>query len=341
MVEIHPKLRSWVTENIRIGHDLSLLKTKLVEQGQNPAIVDQIVAELATAERVDKFPDYVIQWLKYSESQGDHIDYIKDKLRGHGYSDSDINYLIQKHVVPKRQEHLSQFHSKEKKYNAAQWLVLVLIVVVAVVIALMVFRHQEASPSTSITTGLTSTTLAGATTTTIKTAPLLALKPESGDWYSTTYVKKDNGILLNWNTAFYYKTKLPPGSYRFQVMAKADKGQDIGINIVLNATPPINNTLMTKYRTNSLNNLFFLNIPDIPGYGWPQLIFTTDSKYLGSVQVDSGEWKQFMFNASIDEADPDIWIFYLDDLLIINKNGEKIADRNVYINAIDFAPILP
>ena len=48
-MEIHPELRRWVEENIRIGHDLALIKGKLKESGHDPSIVDHIVAELKEA----------------------------------------------------------------------------------------------------------------------------------------------------------------------------------------------------------------------------------------------------------------------------------------------------
>lgn len=328
MVEIHPKLRNWVTENIRIGHDLLLLKRKLVEQGQNPAIVDQIVAELSSAERSDKFPDYIVQWLKYSESQGDHLDYIKDKLRGHGYSDADINFLIQKHVVPKRQEHISQFHAKEKKYNAAQWMVLAAILVVAAIIVIFLLRGSRAVPETEVTSTLpeaTTTTLAGEIIVNVM-QPVIA----------TFYEKQAEGIKLATQSILGYNSTLQPGKYSGMIRAKADNAPVINAYFSRNLSNSIRTPLLKQYKSDKTQGFFYIATKTDLDYGWPHLLIATDNQLLGILEIDSSSWKDFSFDFTLEKPVGRIWVYFFDDWITRGINSTITADRSIYLGAINF-----
>ncbi len=331
-MEIHPKLRSWVQENIRIGEDLALLKMKLVEKGHNPAIVDQIVAELQAAEQEDKFPDYVVQWLKYSESQGDRIDYIREKLRGHGYSEAEIDYLLRKHVIPARQQKADHIQKERKKHSLAQWVIAAaILVVIALIVIFVVKMPGHTATTTTITT--TSTT---ATTLGIAENPLLSVKIDSPEHTSLAFVRQDKGIKLDTNTVMYYNASFGPGRYRIDVIARADRAPNLNAYIKKADAGNLTNALLKKYRSDAAQDFLFLDVFNKTAYGWPHLIISTDDMLLASLEIDSADWKTFAFDVSLDKPSARLWLYFLDDSSTRGTNGTIIADRSIYLGEINF-----
>ena len=324
-MEIHPELRRWVEENIRIGYDLALIKRKLKERGHNPEIVDHIVTELKRAEREDKFPRYVINWLKFAAEKGEDMWLIKGRLKSQGYNESDIDYLISKHVPKEKKK-----EKKEPKFKAGKWITLITFIIVIVLIVLLIAKPRGGPGVTTTTFTTTPVT----TTVTIKTTPLLALEAEG---YEGSYIliNQSDGIIMTWDTFSYYKTNLAQGKYRFEFVAKAERGAELEILLGKKDLENLSkNNLLKVIETRAQTETYWLDIKDDFDYGWPHIIVTTDDKFLGVVYVNSSEWDSYYLDTEIESANPNLWLFYLDDYRY-RAGNETVSDRNIYLDKIN------
>lgn len=326
MVEIHPKLRSWVEQNLRKGYDPDMLRMKLVEKGQDPAIVSLVAAEL---QRKERFPDYVVQWLKYSRQQGDSLDYIREKLKRHGYSEPDINFLVSKHVAP---EGKGKAH-EHRKWAVAHWLVIALIVIVVAGIVILFFAGRRGSAEATTTTvpEATTTTLAGEKISIDLQNPQMATSLETND----------EGILLELESILGYKSTLAAGRYTGVVRAKADKAPITHAYFSKILSKGFETPLLKLGRSAEVADYYYLDADTGPNYGWPHLLIASDDRLLAALEINSSSWKDFPFAFELQQPAEHIWVYFFDSWATRGANATITANRDIYINSMEFAQIQP
>ncbi len=325
MVGIHPVLHKWVVENIRIGHDLNLLRQKLQQSGHDPSIVDHIAAELKEAEKEDKFPAYIINYLKFASGKGHTHEKIRQNLRSNGFNDDDIDYLIKKHAAkPEKKEPV------KKKKDVMPLIIILAIIIIAAVVIFGI--RPNIGPGTT-------TTAAGATTTTLPgqgaETPLLNIDVTRSYFYNLLLENVSDGVKIDGRGFVVYQTDLEPGTYKFELVARADIGTNSEFYLPKDyfANRSLNN-LLIKIEEHTYSDKYVLDLEKHGFYhGWPTIAIATDNEVLGMFSVNSSTWKSFSFEAEITSQN--IWVFKFEGFPVLKINKTTVSDRNLYLNRIN------